>query len=220
MEEILVKVALLDRQGANQFEIAAECGVSQPQACYYIKKIRARYVKEQVASHAELVAERRGQLRDVRREAWRAWAKSMSNAEKQSEEYACLKDEDGEYAGGLVLVKRIEAKEGRLPDNAYLATILRTYEIENKMLGIDGTTKVEHSGTVEHNVSIDWGSMKGRPEPADPLRERRQALLAGGNGGLAGFAPTPRTPAQQPLPNPDLRFFPPEQQDADDAPLT
>lgn len=123
-----------------------------------------------------------------------------------------MKDEDGEYAGGLELVKRIEGKEGRLPDNAYLATILRTYEIENKMLGIDGTTKVEHSGTV--GLSIDWSSLKGRPPAADPVKER--LLLLEGKGCMA-FEPTPRTPAQQPQPNPDVKFFPPEQQDAKDG---
>lgn len=143
--ELLHLIAQLDRRGWSQFQVRDEVKrqmgleLSQPMIGIYLRQIREQYAKATKAEREAQVREKLEQLRDVRREAWVAYERSMEDTHKVVEEFAT----DREYVGigdfitSESMVKRIVTKEGRLPDNAYLATIMKTLDAERALLGLD-----------------------------------------------------------------------------------
>lgn len=113
--------------------------ISQPMVAIYRKQMLAETAKEYRGNRQELVAEKIEQLRDIRREAWDAWVRSSEDARKTVEEYSSGKEQvsPDDYVTSEELVKRVETREGRLPDNAYLNTIRQTLDDERKLLGLD-----------------------------------------------------------------------------------
>lgn len=150
-EEHLQKVALLDRRGWGQYDIARELGVSQALISKDLKIIRKRYVEAMHQSRDELIAEMIVKYQDVRRSAWAAYDRSETDSRKEVEEFAVAKGDDGSYAESEVRIRRIVTVEGRLPNNQYLQTINATLEAERKLLGLD---KVEASGGASVVVNI------------------------------------------------------------------
>lgn len=144
-EQVLALVAKLDRRGWTQWDIAnglrAELGldVSQTMVSSYLRQIRERYKETQREERQAKVNEKMEQLRDVRAEAWRGWLKSHQDAEKLVEEWGTDREAvgDGDYITSETLIKQIKTREGRLPDNAYLTTVMRTLEAERELLGLD-----------------------------------------------------------------------------------
>lgn len=144
-EEVLDFIAELDRRGYTQHEIRKRLPerfgftLSQGDVCKKLAIIRGRYKSEIIASRHEKVNEQLAALRDVRRTAWDAYHLSMLDSEKEVVEWEA---ETAEVQGGDLesserVIKRIQTREGRLPANQYLATILRTHEDERKLLGLD-----------------------------------------------------------------------------------
>jgi hypothetical protein len=144
-EQVLACVARLDRMGMSQFEIRDalrdEMGVSvsQPMIGRYLEKIRERYKQKILADRESKVNEMLAGIRDVRAQAWKGWMLSHDDAEKMVEEFGIDREQvsDGDYITSEILVKRINAREGRLPDNSFLATIRATLKDERELLGLD-----------------------------------------------------------------------------------
>jgi hypothetical protein len=71
----LAETARLDRMGFTQREIAERIGVSSVQICFDLRKLRKRYVEQANVHAGEKIGELLAGYRDVRREAWQAWAR-------------------------------------------------------------------------------------------------------------------------------------------------
>jgi len=137
-EEVKSLIAKMDRRGWTQYEIKEglkDRGIdlSQGMISNYLKKIREEYREVMFLNRKEKVEEKLAQYREIRKEAWEAYDKSRENAEKEQEEFGL----DGDMEGSEVRIKRILTTEGRLPDNAYLTTIMKTLESERALLGLD-----------------------------------------------------------------------------------
>jgi len=137
-EEVKSLIAKMDRRGWTQYEIKEglkDKGIdlSQGMISNYLKKIREEYREVMFLNRKEKVEEKLAQYREIRKEAWEAYDKSRENAEKEQEEFGL----DGDMEGSEVRIKRILTTEGRLPDNAYLTTIMKTLESERSLLGLD-----------------------------------------------------------------------------------
>lgn len=152
----LEEVARLDRRGYNQFQIADLLGVTQQQVSYDLKAIRKQYAEATIATRAEYVAEKIEQLREVEREAWAAWDRSKENHERTTETTekveqpvaapsASTETTLGPEGGGNRL-KTIIMKEGRLPESAYLQTIIACHKEEAALRGLYPPIKHKHSG--------------------------------------------------------------------------
>lgn len=149
-EEHLELVAKMDRRGHTQHEIAIATNRSQPAISQDLAIIRQRYRESMLKSQGDLVQEKLQQYKEVRRIAWLAYDRSMEDAEKEVEEFGTIREEDGsgDYSTSEARIKRITTREGRLPANAYLTTIMQTLEAERKLLGLDEAVKVDLSGTI------------------------------------------------------------------------
>ena len=143
--EILQLVAKLDRRGWTQFQIRDEVerqfgtSFAQPMVSRWLKEIREEYRKTMMAERREAVAAKVEQYREIRREAWLAWDRSGEDTQKLVEEYGMSSEAVGvdDSVTSEQLIKRIITREGRLPENAYLATIVKTLEAERELLGLD-----------------------------------------------------------------------------------
>lgn len=169
-EAHLERVAQLDRRGWSQWQIANELGVSQALVCQDLGKIRARYKESMLRAHEELVAEKIVQYQDIRREAWAAYDKSQRDSDKEVCEYAQVSEgtDGGDYAVSEQRIKRITTREGRLPANAYLTTILSTLQAERELLGLDEARKVEATVHV-----VDWAKLfERRQDAGDPVEDK------------------------------------------------
>src|ERR1700690_3105196 len=135
----------LDGRGWSQFQIRDELKrqlgveISQPMVSIYRKQVWQETTTDFHANKEHAVPIKVEQLRDIRREAWSAWERSSEDASKVVLEFANQTEQVGidDYVTSEVMLKRIETKEGRLPDNAYLTTILKTLEQERQLLGLD-----------------------------------------------------------------------------------
>jgi predicted transcriptional regulator len=145
-EEDLARVAKLDRRGYSQADIARVIGVSQPQICEDLKKIREHYRAAANATYAEKVEEKRAQLREVRSQAWKAWEKSKKDGTRWAEEVTTGASGDR--------TKTTEAKEGRLPDATYLRVVIETLRDECALDGLNQPQKLNINANV-----IDWGEL-------------------------------------------------------------
>jgi hypothetical protein len=131
------EIAKLDGRGWSQWDIAQSVGMSQPMVSMRLKRMREAYNRKEAKEINGTRNQQLDQLRDVRREAWLAWNRSMSDAERQ--EFGPLKDLEGNLLGDEVLLKRVV--EGRLPENAYLNTVMSTLKAERELLGLDAEKK-------------------------------------------------------------------------------
>jgi predicted transcriptional regulator len=175
-EKVIERVAELDRQGWTGYAIAEEIGVSRPMVSIYLKKVRQRYLDDQLEHRAGLVAEKRAQYKEVRRHAWACFWKSQEDKEKTVEEEALRKAAEdaagGEYHASMTLVKRVVSREGRLPASEYLNVVTNTLKAERELLGLD------EAGRLDVRVgALDWDAlMRGMAHTPDPLEEEVRRL--------------------------------------------
>lgn len=175
-EKVIERVAELDRQGWTGYAIAAEIGVSRPMVSVYLKKVRQRYVAEQVGHRAELVAEKCAQYKEVRRHAYACFFRSFAGKERTVEEEALRKAAeeaaDGDYEASMRLVKRVTTREDRLPGAEYLRVVRETLDAERAMLGLD------EAGKLDVRVgALDWDAlMRGMARAEDPLEAEVRRL--------------------------------------------
>ncbi len=182
-EEELTTIAELKRQGHSNSTIAQLRNCSIWKIAADLRIIYKRYEEKQLQSKAAMVQEQLDKLADVRRNAWEAWELSRGIFRKSVNEYALGKSgnaDDGTLEESLRKIRTIITKEGRLPENAYLSTILRTFEAERQLLGLDAPKAQE---AVRVDV-FDW-----------------KALLS---GALASNPAQPKAIEQQQQPNSDI----------------
>lgn len=140
--QVRALMAKMDRRGFGQFDIQDALlkegfDLSQPMISVYLKKIREDYKRQEVEDRAAKVRAKLEEYRDIRREAWLAYDRSQKDTFKEQSEYAVVEDEGLE--GSEQRIKRIVTIEGRLPENAYLTTIMNTLKAERELLGLDET---------------------------------------------------------------------------------
>ena len=156
-----------------------------------------------------MVQHKLAQYAEIRRVAWEAYDRSHLDAEKVVEEFGpAVEDDDDDkpngkpsekYAVGYdpnsmkdseVRIKRIMTREGRLPANAYLQTIMETLAAERKMLGLDAE---EAPTTVVNVVNFDMlATSLSEPIP-DPVGDklRQLELKEGQDEGITIDPPVP-----------------------------
>jgi len=144
-EEVKALVAKLDRRGYSLWQVRDELersngiNITNVQVSVYLKQLRAEYKAARLKERQDEVNTKIEQYREIRREAWLAYDRSMEDSHKLVEEYGTDSEAVGveDYITSEVLLKKIVTKEGRLPDNSYLTTIMRTLEAERELLGLD-----------------------------------------------------------------------------------
>jgi hypothetical protein len=126
-EAVKDRVAFLDRMGYNQYQIAAQVGVSQPVVGNYLAQIRESYRKSQQRHRSELVEEKLAQYRELRQEAYEAWVRSQQCG-----------NPDIKLNG----------------DAAFLRVIQDTYKMECALLGLDEQPPGGDKPQVNVNLSL------------------------------------------------------------------
>ncbi len=176
MPQVLDEVARLRRMGFTQIKISERLfetfnvKVSQPMVVSYEKKVIEQYRQSTVEERALLVEEKCAALRDVMKEAWDAYERSKSDAEKHVKETfeeqdcpACKgegmktskKGNDVECfkCGGSGKYqqpnKNIDTVEGRLPGAEYLNIIPRAHQQESELRGL----KPVANQLIQNNIS-------------------------------------------------------------------
>ena len=148
--------------------------ISQPMVAIYRRQMLAESAKDYKDSRQEAKAQEIEQLRDIRREAWAAYERSMKDAEKEVEEFATYPDDGSSAAGSEVRIKRITTREGRLPSNQYLQTVMATLQAERELLGLDVEKK--QAQTVVNVFNFDMLA-KSLSEPVgDPVGDKLRQL--------------------------------------------
>jgi hypothetical protein len=154
-----------------------------------IEEVHTKYMNEVMAQRAALTAEKRAQLRELRKEAWEAWERSKGDRERTVTETRpgalCPKckgqGKDARVKGRVChqcsgtgrmkdSKKVIQVHEGRLPSNEYLKTIIETLREEAELLQL--TTP----GSINTQVNVvAWDTLLAQ------ARESRTAE-SGGTG--------------------------------------
>ena len=156
-------------------QIAENVGVTLQQIDYDLRVARNEQIKRMHVSAESLIAEKVAAYENIRMTAWAAYDASVSNLERETEEYALQTDEQTMMASE-VRIKRIVMREGRLPANVYLSTIMQTLQAERELLGLDQPTKTEVSGAVAVAV-FDWSALSHRVDEPDAIEARIKGLI-------------------------------------------
>lgn len=180
-EDHIELVGRMRLRGYTQTEIGKALGISQRMVSYNEAIVRKRMKERLQLDHDTLVKEKIAQYEDIRREAWAAYDKSQADAQKEVEEFATHNDEDGgSLLSSEVRIKRITTREGRLPSNAYLSTIMATLQAERELLGLDA---LKGPQTVVNVFNFDLLAAVGGAlgEPAvDSIEAKIRELEEGG----------------------------------------
>jgi excinuclease UvrABC ATPase subunit len=148
-----MKIATMDRRGYDIPEIADRLHISEDEVKKTIEEVHTKYMNEVMAQRAALTAEKRVQLRELRKEAWEAWERSKEDRQRTVTETRpgalCPKckgqGKDARVKGRVChqcsgtgrmkdSKKVIQVHEGRLPANEYLKTIIETLREEAELL--------------------------------------------------------------------------------------
>jgi hypothetical protein len=182
-----VQIGRLDRRGYDVHEIADRLGISEDEVRKTIEEVHTKYMNEVMAQRAALTAEKRAQLRELRKEAWEAWERSKGDRERTVTETRpgalCPKckgqGKDARVKGRVChqcsgtgrmkdSKKVIQVHEGRLPSNEYLKTIIETLREEAELL------QLTSPGSVNTQVNVvAWDTLLAQ------ARESRTAELGG-----------------------------------------
>jgi AcrR family transcriptional regulator len=181
-ERDLLAVARMSRRGFTLHEMAQELGVSPSTITLDLRRLRARYQKEAGEEHQVLVAEKRAQYREVRKEAWEQWERSKQNARRKVVEASVNAD------GTPGRQRTTLTTEGRLADTAYLRTIIETLRDESALDGLNAPRKVDANVNVMNwdalFVQVEDGQVDDVEKQLASLEESLEALTApGGPGG-------------------------------------
>lgn len=119
-------------------------------------------------TYAAMVEEKVEELREVRKEAWTAWEDSKGDSIRVVEEEVKPSDRDRSrprtandngkandktpvlpptVKDELVRVRRVVMTEGRIPENGFLTTVVKTLESEMKLLGLDAKAEAESAAS-------------------------------------------------------------------------
>jgi hypothetical protein len=170
-EAALAEIAQLDRQGWTTREIAAHLHVSQSQVMYDLKALRRRYAKAADTTYAEKVEYKRQQLRDVLREAFRAWhwtTQEMVNSLAEK----VLRRVEVMNRLKLPIPTTMELTFGFVAEADFLRVIMDALKAEMKL---DGLTEGDQTN-LYNTLVLDWSSMVGAT--SDGMNELDEKIAA------------------------------------------
>jgi hypothetical protein len=149
------------RRGWTQQMMADKFGVSQPTISVQLKMLVREVVENQEKDVEALIAEKRAQYAELRREAYDAWERSKQDKVREVNE-----EGDDEIRGHRS--KRVLMREGRLPGPEYARIIKDTLDKECELLNLNPAKEVQITG---HMAIFDvlCGAAKV-PGPDDPQR--------------------------------------------------
>lgn len=172
-------VAKYDRRGYTQLQIVEmvqkERGItlSQQGISLYLKQIRESYKQRVIEHQQDMLAEKLAQYAEIRREAWLAYEKSkedgvsiltekapgipvvLNTGPLKPGEKPGRRDHPETLAGTLQLLKEVVRREGRIPANEFLKTIMATLDAECRLLGLEAPKKLD----VNAKVGFDWDEL-------------------------------------------------------------
>lgn len=134
---------------------------------------------------AERLQRRLDQYQATREEAWLAWERSKEDATCTTTEQQLRTIYETVFENGekkrvptgekMLVVKAITRVEGRLPQNAYLATVLNCLRQESELENLveAEVVKIYNNNSNQVAVALDWGRMTApsRPGP-DPVEAK------------------------------------------------
>lgn len=163
-EEVMHKVALLDKKGWIQADIAREVGVDQSQVSWYLKNIRKRYIDSTNWSKDQEIAGILIKLQNVMTEAYNAWDQSKEDKQKIINEEITSSNAIGAFTRNKVA----EEKERQTGQPSYLSIILDCIKQIRQIKGLDAPTKV--NATV-NNINWDLMSKEDTRSKADNVEQ-------------------------------------------------
>lgn len=183
--DIMRQIAILDAKGFFDWQIAQKVDppISLGMVAKYKVIIHERWKAQMVGERDILIKEKLKEYRIVRQEAWEAWERSKQDVRRVTKEKALRKEakpasilfsagtinpESGLFTESMKLVKSIVMREGRLPSNEYLATIVKTLDSEAKLLGLFDTEEGKNGVTV---VNINWDKLAIPQQRPDVLKD-------------------------------------------------
>lgn len=180
-EEVYQRVTRMYLEGVRNQDIAKDIGVSIPQVTYYIKRLKKEFAARRPDPIAVMIEERRDQIKSIRVEAWRAYRLSIADKQRETTEAWETDDKDDEDAKkSIAKLKRIITKEGRLPANEYLQTMIQTLKMESELDGLEAPKKVDATITIwdalAKGEAVQVADLDGEIErqlclPAPPVEE-------------------------------------------------
>lgn len=163
----VLQLAVRDFTGV---QIAEMTGVSDAQVCIWLAEQREQWRTSHVEGRDTLIAQKRAQYEEVRREAWMQWERSKEDLQKRV-------DASG-TKGDTGWTKEELVTEGRLAAKTFLDIILDTYRQERALLGIDAERK--DGGNINVNVGLNWQNIlveaAVQADPIAALEDRINAL--------------------------------------------
>lgn len=169
----LAEMTRLIRRGCTYAEIGERLGVNASQICYDWKIVIKRLAEQRTDNAAELVAIKKAELAELKKEAWDAWERSKKAAEIQHVRH----EQDDGGAGGAPRAKTISEKtsKGQVGDARYLAVVARCIRQE---IALDGL-EPEQSATMHVTGTINWDVLLSEiPEEVPDDIEQRIAEVA------------------------------------------
>jgi hypothetical protein len=173
--------------GYPQRVVAEKFGVSQESISSLKKRTFTKLYEERLNDGNAKVMEMVAIQQEIRLLALRGYYKSCRDKVRRIEEWAPLKKDatgkprstpqNADVQNTLRLLKAINTKEGRIPDNSFLMTMIETCKEECKLLAVY-PKEDQKVGAV---ILTSWEEMRGVVRPPDPMTdiEERIARLAG-----------------------------------------
>ncbi len=162
----VLQLAIRDFTGAM---IAEMTGISEQQVSIWLAEQKEAWRNSVVENREQLIAQKRAQYEEVRREAWMQWERSKDDLQKRVDASG-TKGDTGWTKEELVTETRLAAK-------TFLDIILDTYRQERALLGIDAERK--DSG-IQVNVGLNWQNIlveaAVQADPIAALEDRINAL--------------------------------------------
>jgi predicted transcriptional regulator len=180
-EEHLAITAELDKKGWNQTAIAAELGVSQRQISHDLKKLRKRYIQQQIGTREEMIAQKIEELRWVQRKAAEAFEHSQGLFLREIIEQVVDQAEEARELGREPTEFKITVKS--LPENSFLNTIRQVILNQCGLMGIETEVKRSEAPPVNVNVGLQlnfWDQLSGTVNgevDVDAVQKRLDAAI-------------------------------------------
>lgn len=128
-------IASMYLRGVNQYDIAAELGISQSQVCYDLKEIHKRWRESSLINMHEAKQRELDRIDELERTYWQAWEDSREERTRTR----TMRDPEGK------VVATVE-KEQRSGNPAFLSGVQSCIDQRCKILGLYEAAK----------ISLDW----------------------------------------------------------------
>ena len=134
----MVKITAMYFQGATQYEIGKDLGLTQQQISYDLKKLRELWLSQAMQNITEGKAKELAEIDHLEKVAWQAWTDSQG-------EHVITTDKSGEDGDSFTT-----RKEDLLGDAAFLRQIQWCINKRCEILGLDAVTR---------NMNVDMSQL-------------------------------------------------------------